>query len=82
MRPFRHFYLRNDNLHPDILINLHSISGGVVFFAKIKKYIYPNELLLEKFLKFLRAAFLTLSGDCFRGTKNLQEAAVRRSSLK
>ena len=58
------------------------MSGGVVFFAKIKKYIYPNKLFLQKFLKSLRAAFLTLSGDCYRGTKNLQEAAVRRSSLK
>ena len=59
-----------------------TISGGVVLFAKIKKIYYLNGLFLLKFLKFFRAAFLTLSGDCFCGTKNLHEAAVRRSSLK
>ena len=53
----------------------------VEWFSSLK-YIYPNELFLQKFLKILKAAFLTLFGNCFRGTKNLQEAAVRRSSLK
>ena len=48
---------------------------------KLKKYI-PQRTISSGVLKFLRSAFLTLSNTCFRGTKNLQDAAVRRSSLK
>ena len=57
------------------------MSGRVVLFAKNKKYIEPNGHFLQKFLKFFKATFVTLSDDRFRG-KNLQETAVRRSSLK
>ena len=38
----------------------------------------PNGNFLQKFLN----AILILSGDRFRGTKCLQEAVVRRCSLK
>ena len=55
----------------------------VEWFSTLKlKSIYPSGRFLQKFLKFFAAAFLTLSDDCFRGTKNLQEAAIRKSSLK
>ena len=90
-----HFYLRNDNLRPDILRSSHpEASFGTAVLKhftkfpgnrqwwscflryKIKKHITPNELFLQKFLKFFRAAFLALPGDCLCGTKNLQEVAV------
>ena len=55
------------------------MSVRVVFFAKNEKP--PNGPFLQKFLKFFRAAFLTLSATA-SVEKNRQEALVRRSSLK
>ena len=39
------------------------------FLAKIKKSIYSHGYFLGNFLKVFRTVLLTLTGDCFRGTK-------------
>ena len=47
-----------------------TIDGGVFLLAKCLKNTYSYGRFLDNFFKFFRAAFLTLSGDCFRKTKN------------